>query len=152
TPAATSGSAEKDSSAAKDSSPGKGNSDTKDGSPPKDARDSGTAKTSPTGAIFTVLPLESGNYVKCPVDDSATSDTLLCSQSLLTYQEAKHLFGQAVAKSYRAIEVKVRNLSSQFPYLLHDVRLGIDKDLVTSRDRKLVRGYAEKTELYSARA
>lgn len=82
-----------------------------------------------------------------------TAETILCSQSLLTYKEEREVFGKAVADQYVVAEVRIQNRNTQYPFLLADVRLGaVSSELTTSRDRTFVRSFAEKGEAYSVRA
>jgi hypothetical protein len=48
-----------------------------------------------------------------------------CSQSLLTWQETSYMFGRAVADTYMAVQVNVRNLDDTKQFLLHDVQVAI---------------------------
>ena len=81
-----------------------------------------------------------------------------CSQSILTWEETKDIFGRRLADTYVAIQVVVRNLSPDKEFLMHDVQVAIDhgpswlngtdpgtrydKRFVAGRDKLLVRGVA----------
>ncbi len=95
-----------------------------------------------------------GEYTVCPLVQFQGNETdLVCSQSLLTYKEAREVFGKAVADQYIAVEIKVQNRNEQYQFLLGDIRIGTsNSQLTTSRDRTFVRSYAEKGEAYSVRA
>jgi hypothetical protein len=104
--------------------------------------------------LFSVGAAALGEYTYCPLTPLQGNGTdLLCSQSLLTYKEEREVFGKAVADQYVAVEVRIQNRNTQFPFLLADVRLGTsNSELTTSRDRTFVRTFAEKGEAYSVRA
>ncbi len=104
------------------------------------------------GVAISVLNPVTARYIPCPVEGTFDeSPAVACSQALLDWEEASDIFGRRVAKRYLVVEVKIRNLSRDFEYLLHDVRLGYGAETVTSRDRKLVRGVAEKGQMYDPR-
>jgi hypothetical protein len=113
-----------------------------------------SASRTPLGVRFVVGSSALGEYTVCPLTVFQGNETdLLCSQSLLTYQEEREVFGKSVAEQYVAVEVKVQNRNDQYQFLLSDIRLGTsNSQLTTSRDRTFVRAYAEKGEAYSARA
>lgn len=99
---------------------------------------------------------DSAEYVNCPVDvgkvdENSASLGVACSESLMDPHEVSDIFGKRIANTYLVVEVKVRNLSDSYDYLLHDIRLGYGSLAVTSRDEKLVRGVAEKGQLLDAR-
>ena len=50
-----------------------------------------------------------------------TPDDLLCSRSLLGWQEAADIFGRRIANTYLVIQVVVRNLNPDSDYLIQDV-------------------------------
>ena len=117
------------------------------------ATGAGTPRT-PLGVKFVVGASALGEYKVCPLTLFQGNETdLLCSQSLLTYREAREVFGKSVAEQYIAVEIKVQNRNPQYQFLLSDIRIGIsNSEFTTSRDRTFVRAYAEKGEAYSARA
>ncbi|MGH9431077.1 MAG: hypothetical protein ACRD3T_05995 [Terriglobia bacterium] len=101
-------------------------------------------------------PEDSAAYILCPadaieVDGSGSGATIACSESLMDPHEVSDIFGKRIANTYLVAEVKVRNLSDDYEYLLHDVRLGYKGLAVTSRDKRLVRGVAEKGQLLDTR-
>ena len=93
------------------------------------------------------LPADSGDYTPCRNDLPGLqrgSIPVVCSESLMDPHEVSDILGKRISRTYLAVEVKVINPNSDFDYLLHDVRLGYDGMAVTSRDRTLLRGVAEK--------
>lgn len=103
---------------------------------------------------FIVLSANNGQYAICPKNGAIVNGNgdLYCSAYLMDYREAKDIFGKGVADHYVAIGVNVRNLSQSYQYILQDIRIGFPNTLVAGTDVKLVRGLAEKTEQFSARA
>jgi hypothetical protein len=110
--------------------------------------DSGGKQTqNPVDVKFVVGSTALGEYTFCPLTalQNNSGADLLCSQSLVTYKEAREVFGKAVADQYVAVEVRIQNRNTQYPFLLADVRLGAsNSQLTTSRDRTFVRTFAEK--------
>jgi hypothetical protein len=101
-------------------------------------------------------PADSADYVNCPADIASAESTtagvdIACSESLMDPHEVSDILGKRIANTYLVVEVKVRNLSGDYEYLLHDIRLGYKGVAVTSRDKKLVRGVAEKGQLLDGR-
>jgi hypothetical protein len=80
-----------------------------------------------------------------------TLDQITCSQSLLSRNEAADIFGKRVANTYLVVQVDVRNLSDDFQFLLHDVRLTYDAQAVAGREKRLVRGVSEKGQALDVR-
>jgi hypothetical protein len=111
-------------------------------------------KLTDTKLAFTVRGANNGQYADCTTQGGLVSgnESLFCSQALLDYQQTQRVFGKGVADQYIAVEVTVRNLSDDYEYILHDIRLGTTDAVVASIDSKLVRGVAENTEQFSARA
>jgi|HubBroStandDraft_6_1064221.scaffolds.fasta_scaffold40034_3 hypothetical protein len=107
-----------------------------------------------TGSEFTVRSSNNGQYADCPNGGGPVNgnQTLYCSPALLDYDQAKQMFGKGVADRYIIVEINIQNLSDNYEYILQNVRLGTTQAVVASIDRKLVRGLAEKTEQFSARA
>ena len=116
--------------------------------------DSSGTKLFDIGQKFTVRSPNDGAYADCPTKSGpvAGDKDLFCSQALLDYHQTREIFGKGVADRYIVAQVTVRNLSDDFEYVLHDIRLGTTQAVVASIDRKLVRGLAQKTEQFSARA
>jgi hypothetical protein len=80
-----------------------------------------------------------------------TLDQITCSQSLLIRNEAADIFGKRVANTYLVVQVDVRNLSDDFQFLLHDVRLTYSAQAVAGREKRLVRGVSEKGQALDVR-
>jgi len=116
--------------------------------------DSSGTKLFDIGQKFTVRSPNDGAYADCPTKSGpvAGDKDLFCSQALLDYHQTREIFGKGVADRYIVAQVTVRNLSDDFEYVLHDIRLGTTQAVVASIDRKLVRGLAQKTEQFSAAA
>jgi hypothetical protein len=75
-----------------------------------------------------------------------------CSESVLTYAEAKDIFGQRVADTYIAVQVTLRNLNPDSEFLLHDIQVAVRTDLYfATRDRRLARGVAEIGQMVNPR-
>jgi hypothetical protein len=82
------------------------------------------------------------------------------SASLMDPQNVADIFGRRVSKRYVAVQLTIANSNPDFEFLIHDVLLGV-KDIYldpslrpavtykpTSEDLRLVRGVAEKGQLY----
>ncbi len=82
-----------------------------------------------------------------------------CSQSLLSWDETRDIFGTRIANTYVAVQVTIRNLNPSEEFLMHDVQIALDAStlpinvtfgqsnlnqthFVAGRDRMLVRGVA----------
>jgi len=82
-----------------------------------------------------------------------------CSQSLLSWDEARDIFGTRIANTYLVVQVVVRNLNSNEEFLMHDVQIALDARtlpvsvkfgssnldntrFVAGRDKMLARGVA----------
>ncbi len=63
--------------------------------------------------------------ISSPADEPEfnTPDDLLCSRSLLSWQETADIFGRRIANTYLAVQVVVRNLNQNSDYLIQDVVL-----------------------------
>ncbi len=107
-----------------------------------------------TKLVFTVRDSNNGQYSECSTQAGPVigNQALFCSQALLDYQQTYRIFGKGIADQYIAVEVTVRNLSDDFEYILHDIRLGTTDAVVASIDKKLVRAVGENTEQFTARA
>lgn len=70
-----------------------------------------------------------------------TPDDLLCSRSLLSWNEASDIFGRRIANTYLVVQVVVRNLSQSSDYLIQDVIVAApDTGFGSGRDKLLARG------------
>jgi hypothetical protein len=107
-----------------------------------------------TKLTFTVRQANNGQYSDCSTKQGTVTgnQSLFCSQALLDYQQTYRIFGKGIADQYIAVEVTVRNLSDDYEYILHDIRLGGTDAVVASIDKKLVRAVGENTEQFTARA
>lgn len=82
-----------------------------------------------------------------------------CSQSILSWEEARDIFGTRVANTYLVVQVIVRNLNSSEEFMMHDVQIALDATtlpinvtfgqsglnqtrFVAGRDKMLARGVA----------
>jgi hypothetical protein len=89
-----------------------------------------------------------------------SANTVGCSQSLMTWNETRHMFGRAIADNYLAVQVNVRNMDGDNEFLLHDSQVAF-RDLpgaaqgntlfVGARDRVLARGLQQATTWDSRR-
>lgn len=59
------------------------------------------------------------------VPPPASTSTVGCSQSILTWDETRHMFGRAIANNYLAIQINIRNMDPDHEFLLHDVQVAI---------------------------
>lgn len=93
-------------------------------------------------------------YVACaaPSNRGKPTNDLACSFVPIPYDTELDVFGKGVANHFIAVEVKVRNKNSDLEYLLQDIRIGRPDFVVSSFDKKIPRGVAEKAEQFSARA
>jgi hypothetical protein len=107
-----------------------------------------------TKLTFTIRQANNGQYSDCSTKQGTVTgnQSLFCSQALLDYQQTYRIFGKGIADQYIAVEVTVRNLSDDYEYILHDIRLGGTDAVVASIDKKLVRAVGENTEQFTARA
>lgn len=117
-----------------------------------------------TKLTFSILPANE-QYMECPLTTRTGSGPELlrvgkgvaCTQALLDRKETSDIFGARIANMYLAVQVNIRNLNDEYNYLLHDVGLivneasGGEPVLVASRTKRLVRGVAEKGQVYDKR-
>ena len=77
-----------------------------------------------------------------PVPPALTPPSdLLCSRSLLSFNEASDIFGRRIASTYLVVQVVVRNLNQDNDYLIQDVILAAPNTKFGSgRDKLLARG------------
>ena len=76
-----------------------------------------------------------------PGPEFETPNDLLCSRSLLGWQETADIFGRRIANTYLAVQVVVRNLNQDSDYLIQDVILAAPNTKFGSgRDKLLARG------------
>lgn len=129
------------------------------------SKDGTTFVTPDPSLTFAVVP-SNEEYVECPLALSSGNRTdgilrigrgIACSQALLDRKEASDIFGKRIADMYLIVQINLRNLNEEFNYLLHDVGLTVDPKeggepiLVASRTKRLVRGVAEKGQVYDTR-
>lgn len=103
---------------------------------------------------FLVGNSDDTSYVGCGLGLArvTTNGNLACSFSPLTYDAARQMFGKGVADRFLVVQLTVRNTNKDLEYLFQDVRLGTAALMQGSIDKRLMRGVAEKTEQFSARA
>lgn len=82
------------------------------------------------------------------------------SKSVMDPRNVADIFGKRVSRRYIAVQITISNRNPDFQYLIHDVRLGVEdiyldtslkprKDYFpTSEDKTLIRGVAEKGQIY----
>jgi hypothetical protein len=94
------------------------------------------------------------SYVGCGlgVAQVSTNGNVACGFAPLTYDATRQIFGKGVADRFLAVQLTVRNTSTDLEYLFQGVRLGTPALMQESLDKKLIRGVAEKTEQFSNRA
>jgi hypothetical protein len=107
-----------------------------------------------------------------PMSQTSTND-VSCSQSMLTWNEARWIFGRKIADTYIAIQVNARNLSGDKEFLIHDLQVAVadfkafpneekvaescmeDSGSVThfvaGHDRMLVRGVGQTGQQFTTR-
>lgn len=84
-------------------------------------------------------------YPKLPAD-------VACSQSLLSWSEAKDSYNRRIADTYFVYQVNVRNLNAQREFLLQDVQVAVqDHEFVAGRDKIIARGVALEGQAYGRR-
>lgn len=64
-------------------------------------------------------PADSAEYIRCPADlkqanASTTNAAIACSESLMDPYRASDIFGRRISNTYLLVEVKIRNLSSEY--------------------------------------
>lgn len=59
-----------------------------------------------------------------PTPQTSAND-VSCSQSMLTWNEARWIFGRKIADTYIAIQVNARNLSGDKEFLIHDLQVAV---------------------------
>lgn len=83
----------------------------------------------------------------------STPPNVNCASSLLTESEVSDNFGQHVAHTYYAIQVRVANQNSNFDFLLRDILLTLpDGRVVSGRIRRFAQGVAVKGKSLDRRA
>ena len=108
-----------------------------------------------------VLHLPAGITVQLLADNlkAATSAVyhdiprdVACSQSLLSWSEAKDAYNQRIADTYLVYQVNVRNLNPQKEFLMQDVQVAVDdREFAAGRDKIIARGVALQGQTYSRR-
>ena len=75
-----------------------------------------------------------------------------CSQSLLSWSEAKDSYNRRIADTYLVYQVNVRNLNPQKEFLMQDVQVAVDdREFAAGRDKLIARGVALQGQAYSRR-
>ncbi len=75
-----------------------------------------------------------------------------CSESVLTYDETRDIFGRRMANTYIAVQVTIRNLDPDHEFLIHDIQIAVDTDrFFATRDKQIAAGVAELGQLLSPR-
>ena len=69
---------------------------------------------------------------------TAEEHPVACSVSLVTYSEARTLFGKRVADRYVVVQVRLRNLDGEHAFVLHDILLGYSGQATGGRVREVV--------------
>jgi hypothetical protein len=98
-----------------------------------------------SGAVLTAATPQSAASIAPP-------DDVVCSFSVMQWQETSDNFGRRVANQYVAIQVTVRNLNQQNEFLLHDIQIAVDTGLnraqfgrfEAARDKLVVRNVAQR--------
>ena len=79
-------------------------------------------------------------------------------RSIMPPEDVADVFGRRISRRFVAVQVTVTNRSKDFQYLIHDISLDLTKILKTplpyelsSRDLSLLRGVAEKGQIYDRR-
>gem|GEM_PF-6130296 len=113
-----------------------------------------TGKPYDTKKQFLVGTVGDTSYVECGlgIPRESTNGNLACSFVPLTHDAARKMFGKGIADQYLVVQVTVRNTSKDLEFLFQDIRLGTPVLMQGSVDRRLMRGLAENTEQFSARA
>ncbi len=105
------------------------------------------------------LTKEEANALLEAVTDTAAQfapanppEHILCSESILSWNEASDVVGRRVANTYIVIQVVIRNLSADHEFLLHDVEALLNTGrFYTTHDHDVVRGVAEMMQATSPR-
>lgn len=117
-----------------------------------DNGDQSKAKSELALALTAALQAQAATQVSSTLDVG-------CSQSLLSWDEARDIFGARIANTYLAVQVTIRNLNPSEEFLMHDVQIALDATtlpinvtfgqsnlnqahFVAGRDKMLVRGVA----------
>jgi len=73
-------------------------------------------------------------------------DDVACAMSVLDYHETSRAYGHLIAQEYIAIQVNIRNLNPNQPFLLHNIQFGIasgldrtNQQFFSGRDKVIVR-------------
>jgi hypothetical protein len=75
-----------------------------------------------------------------------------CSQSVLSWTEARDAYNQRIANTYLVYQVNVRNLNPQSEFLMQDVQVAVaGHEFVAGRDKIIARGVALQGQAYSRR-
>jgi hypothetical protein len=86
------------------------------------------------------------------LEDLQTPKGIGCSNSVLTYDETRDIFGRRMANTYIAIQVTIRNLDPDHEFLLHDIQVAVDSDrFFATRDKQVAAGVAELGQMFNPR-
>lgn len=81
-----------------------------------------------------------------------------CSMSVMPWEEASKIFGRAVANTFLAVQVDVRNLDNNHEFLLHDAELAVDayslaiQRFQVGHEKEVVRGVSVWGQSYGRHA
>ena len=107
---------------------------------------------------------EAQQKVVAAVDAAAAAQTfnrptdLGCSMSIMPWKEASKVFGRAVANTFLAVQIVVRNMDPDHEYLLHDAELAVDayssaiQRFQAGHEKEVVRGVSVWGQSYGRQA
>jgi len=77
-------------------------------------------------------------------------DDVACAMSILDYDETRKAYGYNIAQEYIAVQVNIRNLNPNQPFVLHNIQFGVasgmdrsTRQYFSGRDKVIVRSLSE---------
>jgi hypothetical protein len=86
------------------------------------------------------------------ISSAEPPQNILCSESILTWQEVSDTLGRKIANTYIVVQVTIRNLDSDHEFLLHDIQAMLNTERFhATHDRRVARGVAEMGQILDPR-
>jgi len=92
---------------------------------PKDA----TKVASAAAGQSSVLTGTVANSARTAINKFVRPDDIGCAYQILTWKQARLLFGRSVANDYIAVQITVRNLNAKEEFIVHNAMLSVDADI-----------------------
>jgi len=102
--------------------------------------------------------VDAGNAAATEAATFKRPTDLGCSMSIMPWKEASKVFGRAVANTFLAVQVVVRNMDDDHDFLLHDAELAVDayssavQRFQAGHEKEVVRGVSVWGQAYGRHA